>query len=176
MNWDAYFLGVVDAVAAKSKDPSSKVGAVVVRPDKTIAATGWNGFPRGVDDKPERYADRPTKYRMVCHAEANAIVSAREPLTGCTIYLPWAPCCDCAKLIIQAGITEVVHRPTAPELVARWGESFEAAQTMFRESGVTLREVDDKPRTEKPAKRSRLFNLFPKFHSGGLVRNPDDDA
>jgi dCMP deaminase len=84
MTWDDYFLGLCEAVAAKSKDTSTKVGAVVVRPNQSVASTGWNGFPRGVLDTAARYENRETKYRFVCHAEANAITSAREPLEGCT--------------------------------------------------------------------------------------------
>ena len=90
--WDKYFMDLAGLVSSKSKDPSTKVGAVVVRPDRTIAAMGYNGFPRGVLDLPERYADRPTKYSMVVHAEANAIVSAKGDLAGCKIYCTMLPC------------------------------------------------------------------------------------
>lgn len=100
---------------------------------------GYNGFPRGVEDDPERYADRKTKYAFVCHAEANAIVTAHEPLHGYAVYTwPFPPCNDCAKLIIQAGIDKVVApRPTA-ELAERWKESLGAAETMFEEAGVDV--------------------------------------
>jgi len=136
MSWDQRMLGLASHVASWSKDPSTKVGAVIARPDRTVASIGFNGFPRGVDDAPERYADRPTKYKLVCHAEANAIVSAREPLHGCSIYVaPFPPCAECAKLIIQAGIKRVVA-PIAD--VERWRESFETSSLMFAEAGVEI--------------------------------------
>lgn len=135
MDWDNYFLHMAEAASAKSKDPSTKVGAVVVRPDRTIASTGWNGFPRGVLDLPARYNDRPTKYRFVAHAELNAVVSARSDLSGCSLYVTLPPCHECAKLIIQAGIKRVI----APRSdVSRWQESFETAAQMFKEAGVEL--------------------------------------
>lgn len=135
-SWDEYFMDLCDAVAKRSKDPSTKVGAVVVRPDNTRASDGYNGFPRGVHDTEERLNDRPTKYKFVCHAEANAIVTAREPLHGYTLYVsPLHPCHECAKLVIQSGIKRVVTRK--PE-EARWMESYDTAQTMFREAGVEL--------------------------------------
>jgi dCMP deaminase len=136
MKWHRYFLRQCEAVATGSKDPSTQVGAVIVRPDKTIAATGWNGFPRGVEDKPERYADRQVKYRYVCHAEANAIITAREPLHGYTLYASMYPCNECAKLIIQSGIRHVVSPRPTDEQVERWGESFAATKTMFAEARV----------------------------------------
>lgn len=140
-DWDARLLALASHVAQWSKDPSTKVGAVVVRPDRTVASMGYNGFPRGVDDDPARYADRPTKYRLVCHAEANAIVSAREPLAGCSIYVsPFPPCAECAKLVIQSGIRRVVA-PVSD--VERWRESFETSALMFRESGVEVCLVDE---------------------------------
>ena len=128
--WDMRFLELAQHVATWSKDPSTQVGAVIVRPDRTIASVGYNGFPRGVIDEPERYAEREVKYKMVVHAEANAILSAREPLHGYTCYvLPLAPCSSCAAMIIQSGIQRVVTT------VERWEGS---AQTMFQESGVTI--------------------------------------
>lgn len=74
--WNAYFFKLCDAAASMSKDPSTKVGAVIVRPDKTTLGPAWNGFPRGCDDGPELYADRDTKLRRIVHAEMNAVVSA----------------------------------------------------------------------------------------------------
>jgi dCMP deaminase len=135
--WDRYFMGLAQHVCSKSKDPSTKVGAVVVRPDLTVAAMGYNGFPRGVLDLPERYTDRPTKYSMVVHAEANAIVSAKSDLTNCKIYCTMFPCQECAKLIIQAGITEVIGPPAMD--CQRWEESMKVSTTMFREAGVRFR-------------------------------------
>lgn len=138
-DFDTWALGLCDYVALRSRDPSTKVGAVIARPDKTIASLGYNGFPRGVEDLGSRYTDRETKYRFVCHAEANAIVAAREPLHGATLYCtPFPPCQECAKLIIQAGIGKVVAPYPSPEQWDRWHDSFDAATTMFHEAGVTM--------------------------------------
>jgi dCMP deaminase len=135
-DWDRRFLDLAHHVAQWSKDPSTQVGAVIVRPDKTIASLGYNGIPRGVEDRAERLNDRPTKYSMTLHAEANAILSAHEPVRGYTLYVsPLHPCSNCAALIIQAGISRVV---TKRGDVDRWSESFATARTMFGEAGVEI--------------------------------------
>lgn len=135
-HWDYRFLDMAKFVSAWSRDPSTKVGAVIVRPDKTIASVGYNGFPRGVRDQAERLADRPTKYAMTVHAEINAILHAREPLENHTLYVwPFMPCSNCAAAIVQAGIWRVVTPPADEE---RWAESFQHACTIFDEAGVCL--------------------------------------
>lgn len=134
--WDKRFIELADHVASWSRDPRTKVGAVIVRPDKTVASLGFNGFPRGVDDKEERYNDRPTKHNFVVHAEANAILTAGERLFGHTLYVsPLFPCQECAKMIIQSGITRVVTR--SPE-GSSWANSFEISKIMFEEAGVAV--------------------------------------
>jgi len=105
-----------------------------------IRATGWNGFPRGVNDTEERLNDRPTKYKFITHAEANAIANAARSgvaLEGCSLLVTALhPCNDCAKLLIQSGIKKV-YAPL-PEIDGRWADSFEVAATMFREAGVEV--------------------------------------
>lgn len=134
-DWDDRFLVLADHIASWSKDPSTKVGAVIVRPNRTIASVGYNGFPRGVDDTPDRLNDRPIKYAMTVHAEANAILSADSSVSGCTLYVtPLHPCSNCAALIIQSGITKVVAR--MPHDPAHWVDSFEKAKIMFDEAGI----------------------------------------
>jgi dCMP deaminase len=141
-SFDMWALGLCGHVATRSKDPSTQVGAVIVRPDRTIAAVGYNGFPRGVDDEPERYAHRPTKLLMTVHAETNAILTAREPLHGCTIYVaPLHPCAACAGVIVQAGIARVVTPWSKAIRPAAWADSFRAAETMFREAGIVCEAV-----------------------------------
>lgn len=136
MKWHKRFLDLADHVALWSKDPSTRVGAVVVRPDRTIASLGFNGFPRGVDDTPSRYDCREVKYKFIVHAEANAIVSAKGDLSGHYLYSsPLHPCNECAKLVIQSGITTVVTRPPRDE---RWADSFKIASQMFNEAGVEV--------------------------------------
>lgn len=133
-DWDDRFLKLAQHIAQWSKDPSTKVGAVIVRPNRTIASVGYNGFPRGVNDD-ERLNDRPYKYAMTVHAEANAILSANERLDGCTLYVtPLSPCSSCASIIIQSGIKRVVaYMPHQPE---HWADSFAIARTMLDEAGI----------------------------------------
>lgn len=110
MDWDDYFCSMLPLVASKSKDNSVKIGAIIVGPDHEIRSTGYNGFPRGIIDKPARF-ERPEKYVWTEHAERNAIYNAARigvSLKDCTLYLNWWPCPDCARGIIQVGIKEVI--------------------------------------------------------------------
>lgn len=135
--WDQRFLDMATFVGNWSKDPSTKVGAVIVRRDHTIASVGYNGFPRFVNDHDELYLDRPTKLLRTVHAEMNAILSAREPLHGCKLYVsPLFPCANCAGAIIQSGISQVVARMSAPP--EAWMDSFEQSRQMFAEAGVLV--------------------------------------
>lgn len=136
--WDERFMQLARHVAMWSKDPSTKVGAVVVDAKRRVIAMGYNGFPRGVDDSPERYADRPTKYAHVVHAELNAILNALGPVEGCTLYVTLEPCTTCAKAIIQSGITRVVlpnrDGESKTEVEKRWGDDQRIAYQMMDEA------------------------------------------
>jgi dCMP deaminase len=137
--WDKRFLDLAEHIAQWSKDPSTRVGAVIVRTDRTILSVGYNGFPRNVADVNYRLDNRETKYAMTVHAEPNAILAAPEKAAGCAIYVhPLPPCCDCAGLIIQAGIVRVVSAPPTDDQLTRWGRSFQHMKTMFREAAVKL--------------------------------------
>jgi dCMP deaminase len=146
LNWDKYFLDMAVFVAQKSKDISTKVGSVIVGPDKEVRSTGFNGFPRRVnDEKPERL-ERPLKYLWTEHSERNAIFAAAKigiPLDNCSIYVDFYPCADCARAIIQAGIREVIvdgrDYQNKFNLASRWKESLEIAKTMLSEAGVKIR-------------------------------------
>lgn len=135
--WDLFYLGMADYVAKASKDPSTKVGAVIVRPDKTVASLGFNGFPRMMSDHPNLYADRDTKYSRIIHAEVNAILHSREQLSGYTLYCTHSPCDRCAVQIIQSGIKKVIswHIDKDPAFKERWA-CIEQANRYFREAGV----------------------------------------
>lgn len=136
-HWHHRFLCLAAHVAQWSRDPDKKVGAVIVRPDKTIASLGFNGFPRGVEDNDARYQDKQLKRELVTHAEINAILHAREPLHGYYLYVwPLAPCVRCAATIIQSGITHVVTLPLKED--SNWNDTLSLAQTMFSEAGITL--------------------------------------
>lgn len=139
--WDERFLSLAHHVSGWSKDPSTKVGAVIVRPDRTVVSLGYNGFPRGTEDYHQHLNDRPTKLKRTVHAEVNAILTAGEKLNGCVLYVtPLHPCATCAGIIIQSGIKRVVAR-FAESPKPEWAEDFKAAARMFKEAGVDVRLV-----------------------------------
>jgi dCMP deaminase len=134
-DWDARFLEMAVLVSKWSKDPSTKVGAVITK-GKFVVSLGFNGHPAGVADSAARLEIRDVKYRTIIHAEVNAILSAEKPLRGCTLYVwPFMPCSQCASIIIQSGIRRVVTVPSDSE---RWAESFHYTEELFREAGVEL--------------------------------------
>lgn len=138
MKWDNRFLALADLVADWSKDPSTKCGAVIVRPDLTVASVGYNGFPRGCDDSEHLYAARDEKYQRTIHAEVNAILAATEPVRGYTLYTVPGPSCDrCAACIIQAGISRVVHR-RGEFAEGRWSGQLERGLQMYNEARVRV--------------------------------------
>ena len=137
--WQGRFIKLAQEIASWSKDPSSQVGAVIVRPDRTIASVGFNGFPRGVEDSQDAITNRDTKLLRTIHAELNAILSAKEPLTGYSLFVwPFQPCAQCAAAIIQAGIADVYCPFNDHVAHERWSESFKTALQMFDEAEVRL--------------------------------------
>lgn len=143
MNWDEYFVSLCVLIATKSKDQNRKVGVVIVGPDNEIRSTGFNGAPRGVQER----HDRPEKYFWTEHAERNAIYNAARcgiSLKGCRIYLPWFPCMDCARGIIQSGITLIICRK--PDLNdVKWGEDFKRVIALFDEAKITVQYAESHP-------------------------------
>jgi len=138
--WDRRFLLLARHISTWSKDPRTQVGAVIIRPDNTVCSTGYNGFPRGMDDGPELYVDPEIKYARVVHAEMNAILTAPEPVRGFALYCTLLPCDSCAKLVIQSGIKEVIAPKPSMAHETRW--DFKTTRQFFRESGVELIECD----------------------------------
>jgi len=133
--WDKRFLELAQLVSSWSKDPGTKVGAVIVDMNNRIVSIGYNGFPRGVEDFPYRLENREVKLQMTVHAELNALMFAQRPVEGYTLYVwPMQSCAKCASAIIQAGIQRVVspNHHVRPE----WKRSFDIANEMFREAGV----------------------------------------
>ena len=126
--WNHRFLDLARHVAQWSRDPSTKVGAVIAR-DKKVLGIGYNGFPAGVHDNADRYNHRPTKYEFVVHAERNALDDAQGDLTGATLYCTLSPCHECMKGIIQRKIDRVVYSEFRHDAVTLM---------MAREAGVTL--------------------------------------
>ena len=138
-SWDEFFLTEALNYSRRSKDPSTKVGACIVRPDKTVVSMGFNGFPRGMADFVSRYENREDKYNRVIHAEMNAILFARERLDFCTLYVTPLMCCHrCAPHIIQAGIKRVVFSCREDNRAGAWSDSTKLAMEMFNECGVRV--------------------------------------
>lgn len=138
--WNKRFLGLATHVASWSKDPSTKVGAVIADSKNRIVSLGFNGFARGVEDD-ERLNDRATKYAMVLHAEENAILFAGKNLSDCSIFVSGLPpCSHCASLIVQCGIKKVYA--WKQEIPERWRDNVELTKKIFKEAGVTLEFIE----------------------------------
>lgn len=138
--WNIRFMQMAQLISTWSKDQSTKVGCVIVSPDKAILSMGYNGFPRGVDDTPEYRQIRPTKYEFVVHAEENALLNAGRNgtrLSGGILYVTMPPCTRCAGSIIQSGIKEIIYmEPEVQKQIPGWRDSLNISFTMFDEAGV----------------------------------------
>jgi len=140
LDWDETFILMTHLIAKRSKDPSTQVGACVVNDKNIVVGLGYNGFPRGChDDKFPWCRDGEVldkKYTFVVHAEANAIMNANTSVEGCRIYVNLFPCNECAKLLIQSGIKEIIYvSDKYAEL-----DIFKAARKMFEVAGVKTRQ------------------------------------
>jgi len=134
--WDRRFLELARFVSCWSKDPSTKVGAVIVDDNRRIVSTGYNGLPQGVEDTDERLNNRELKYKLIVHGERNAIIFAERCIKGCTLYTwPFMPCASCAGLVIQSGIKRVVA-PYSDN--PRWVDDFKLSEELFGEAEVEL--------------------------------------
>ncbi len=134
--WYPRFLRLAEHIAQWSKDPSTKVGAVIVDPDMRIVSTGFNGFPRGVDDDESLYNDRELKYERIIHADMNAILFAGVNLRGCLMFTyPFLPCARCMTCIIQSGITNII---SVHDTWDRWKDSNEIAIQMAEEANLQI--------------------------------------
>ena len=133
INWDQYFINIMKAASLRSKDPKTKVGAVIVGQDNRIIGVGYNGFPQGLADTDERWCN--SKYDYVVHAEMNAILNANSSVKGCRLYVPFWPCKDCAKFIAAAGLTEVI-------VLSDYYKG-SVAEEIFNECNITVRQVYD---------------------------------
>ena len=142
--WMYRFLELARTVSQWSRDPSTKVGAVIATEDHRILSLGFNGFPRGVDDTPSRYEDKPLKYKLVCHAERNALDNAHFDVTGAILYCTLFTCNECAKSIIQRGIKTVVSpRPNIIEGEDKY--NWKEAIQMYQEAGVFVKFIETIP-------------------------------
>lgn len=122
--WDIRFLRLAKHISSWSRDQSTKVASVIVRPDFTICSTGVNGFPRGSDDNPKLFKNRDIKLKRILHSEINSLLFSREPVNGYTLYIyPFESCSQCAAAIVQSGIKRIVSIPTPKDLFERWKDS-----------------------------------------------------
>jgi dCMP deaminase len=148
--WDSRYMELAKYVSQWSKDPSTKVGAVLVNYELHREFVGFNGFARGVEDSEERLNDRETKYQFVVHAEVNAILKAGAAARGASLYV-WPSfaipniCNECAKVAVQAGIRELIGYMPDPNnpRAARWGQSISIAKMMFDEAGISYRTIEE---------------------------------
>ena len=143
ISWDEYFMGMAVLSSLRSKDPSTKVGAVIVSPDNKVISIGYNGMPRQVDEDKlswNKGEGLDSKYLYVCHAEFNAILNTQVggTLKGATLYVTLFPCNECAKAVIQTGIKEIVYLNDkyADQLI------FQASRKMLELAGVKIRQFD----------------------------------
>jgi dCMP deaminase len=138
MDFDTYNMTLARAAALKSKDRSTQVGCVIVGPDNEVRSTGYNGFPRNIDDDVEDRHVRPEKYFWTEHAERNAVYNAARhgtPLEGCTAFVTWTPCMDCARAIVPSGLIRVVGYEMRLD-DPKWAEDFKRVRTLFAEADV----------------------------------------
>jgi dCMP deaminase len=143
MNWTEYFLGIAEQVKLKSKDESTQIGAVIVGEDNEVLSTGYNSFPRGMDDSIRERQERPEKYFWIEHAERNAIYNAARvgtSLKGSTIYLTSGlPCMDCARGIVNSGIKIVYCKSECTtKNKDKWLESQLKSKQLLSECGVEV--------------------------------------
>lgn len=151
MTWDEVWIKQAHEFSKKSKDPSTKVGCIIVGEGNIVLSMGFNGFPRYIDEtKAERW-EKPAKYVWVEHAERNCCYNAARfgiKLLGATAYMNWdpIPCVECTKALIQSGIRSIVGpknrvfktRPNASNM----DYNFDVSITMLSEAGILIREVE----------------------------------
>jgi dCMP deaminase len=141
--WDARFMRLALEVASWSKDPSTKVGCVLVK-DKKVVSTGYNGFPKNLSDDLERLVNREEKYEITVHAEVNAVTTAAlhgVSTEGCAAYVTFNPCSRCAAVLINAGIN-AVYSYAGAEIPERWLVNFILASKILAEAGVEYKTID----------------------------------
>jgi len=146
MEWGEYFINIAEQVKLKSKDNNTKIGVVIVGKDNEIVSTVYNSFPRGIDDSVEERQEKPEKYFWFEHAERNAIYNAARigvSTLGTTMYMTCGiSCADCARAIINAGISKIVLRSGKGAMSQKWVESAQRSNQMFKEAGIQIEYYD----------------------------------
>jgi dCMP deaminase len=146
MNWDEYFINIAEQVKLKSKDNNTKIGVVLVGKNNEIVSTGYNSFPRGINDDVVERQNKPEKYFWFEHAERNCIYNAARigvSTLGTTMYMTCGiSCADCARAIISAGVEKIVLRSGKGAMSPKWQESAERSNQMFKEAGIIVEFFD----------------------------------
>ena len=141
LSWDEYFMGLAHLSALRSKDPSTEVGAAIVDSNKRVVSVGYNGFPKGCSDDTFPWSREGdvlhSKYAFVVHAELNAILNSPRSVAGCTIYVSLFPCNECAKAIIQSGISRIVYESDK----YKDSDTTKASKKMLKAAGVKLQRI-----------------------------------
>jgi dCMP deaminase len=141
--WDRRYLAIAREVSCWSKDPSTRVGAVIADKRGRVVALGFNGFAEKVEDCEKKLNHRETKYEMVFHAQVNAALIAGRSTEGGTIYVSGAPICPrCASVLIQVGIKRAVAKEPCPSTGIKWDKDGLIALDMFREVGIEFESAD----------------------------------
>lgn len=145
LTWDEYFIAIAKLTAMRSKDPSTQVGACIISADNRILSVGYNGAPNGFDDDNfpwnRQGENLETKYPYVCHAEMNAVLNyrgTRKDFENARIYVDLFPCNECAKIIIQSGIKEVVYLSNK----YKDSENNIASRKLFDSCGIEYHQLD----------------------------------
>lgn len=141
LQWLEYFMTIAETVSTMSKDPSRKIGAVIVDKNKRIISTGFNGFAKGIADSEERLQDKEMKRMLMLHAEENAILHAKQDLTDCSIFVyGYPPCVHCMSLIIQSGIKLVYYKNSSDLNVVSqfWKDNLELSLKLAKEANVEV--------------------------------------
>lgn len=146
MNWDEYFINIAEQVKLKSKNNNTKIGVVLVGKNNEIVSTGYNSFPRGINDNIAERQEKPEKYFWFEHAERNCIYNAARigvSTLGTTMYMTCGiSCADCARAIISAGVEKIVLRSGKGAMSPKWQESAERSNQMFKEAGIVVEFFD----------------------------------
>ena len=143
LTWDEYFMGLAHLYALRSKDPNTQVGAAIVDENHRVVSVGYNGMPKGCSDDvfpwSREGAILQTKYAFVVHAELNAILNSKYPVSGCTLYVSLFPCNECAKAIIQAGIRRIVYESDKYQNT----DTTIASRRMLKAAGIELVQLEN---------------------------------
>lgn len=139
-HWNFHFLGMAKHISKKSKDPGTKVGCVISDQDHRTISTGYNGLPQLISDDDKILNDRERKLMQIIHAEENAIIFAKQSISGSTVYVwPMLSCSSCASKLVQAGVKKVV---TVSDSNDRWQKSFDISRKTFQSAGICVIEYN----------------------------------